>query len=191
PVTGADAVNFYDYKGNAAYHDPRRRLGYHYAISGHSSCNSRGEIGVDIGAGMAEGAGNDLVVSPQGDYTYARLPTGVFCTSDADCCPSGSCLNLPSCDPIVAECTALSPCLSDAHCPTGSTCVLGSGVCVSTASRLLNYRAWAGLFMHELGHNLGLCHGGGGGPTSASPCEKASVHYAPNHISSTNSPFQL
>jgi hypothetical protein len=157
PVTGNPTVNFYDYKGNPANHDPRRRLGYHYVVSGHSSCEG---LEPD-GSGVAEIPGNDLVVSMGGARYYVEAPSGFLCTSDADC---------------------------DSSQPY--TCV-PPGVCVTAAHQIQRYREWAGTLMHELGHNLGLCHGGVGDATLQSPCGNASGNFLPNHISSMNYNYQL
>jgi len=45
--------------------------------------------------------------------------------------------------------------------------------------------------MHELGHNLGLCHDGPANPFSPSACDDANVNHAPNNISVMNFAFQL
>ena len=49
----------------------------------------------------------------------------------------------------------------------------------------------AGTLMHELGHNIGLCHGGPIDSNSPDPCAAADANRKPNHISSMNHAFQL
>jgi hypothetical protein len=162
PVTGEPVINFHAYKSNPDHHDPRRRLFYHYAISGHSACVDSGETD---GSGGAEVCGNDAVVSLGATPYYVVAPSGTLCASDFDCCPNCS--------------------------PNLYTCVLPSGVCVSNAEKLRRYREGAGTMMHELGHNLGLCHDGLADLGSSPLCTNANKNYAPNHISSMNYAFQL
>jgi hypothetical protein len=139
PVTGEPAQSFYDYKTDPANHDPRRRIGYHYFISGHDACADSAS-GLAEATGVAEVNGNDAIVS-MGSFRY------------------------------------WTPC--------------DGGVCASTADRVRRYREWAGTFMHELGHNLGLCHDGPADASSPSPCDDANVNHAPNNISVMNYSFQL
>jgi hypothetical protein len=49
----------------------------------------------------------------------------------------------------------------------------------------------AGTILHEMGHNLGLCHDGGVDPNSPGGCPVTEVLRKPNHISSMNGLFQL
>jgi hypothetical protein len=66
---------------------------------------------------------------------------------------------------------------------------LGAFTFTGTAEKIT---AEAGTFMHELGHNLRLCHGGAGDSTSPSPCAAADVVLQkPNHISSMNYLYQF
>ncbi|MBI3447665.1 MAG: hypothetical protein HY049_01905 [Acidobacteria bacterium] len=65
-----DAVSFYGpvYKGDPANFDPRRRIGYHYAVFGHDSCG--GNSSTEGGSGMGEIYGNDSVMS-LGSLTFS------------------------------------------------------------------------------------------------------------------------
>ncbi len=49
----------------------------------------------------------------------------------------------------------------------------------------------SGTFMHELGHNLGLCHGGASDPNASEPCPSTVLNFEPNHVSSMNYNYQL
>ncbi len=127
------SVSLYDpaYKGNAVNFDPRRRLGYRYAMFGHFSCaDSASGVQTDA-SGLAEVIGNDFIVS-LGGFTYQAA------------------------DPSVRR------------------------------------RENAGTLDHELGHNLGLCHGGAAEADPNNPCSGgAAVNKKPNHISVMNYQFQL
>lgn len=188
-TTGEPSVSLNSFKDN--YSDPRRRLGYHYAISAHNSCSefaegSPGSPATDV-SGTAEIGGNDMIISLASHVYYKQqfcwypdgFPNPVNCCSPTDCCLGDESRWDPNCGislPIRA---------------TPYSCVGAAGfeVCVSAADKLLQFQEWTGTLMHELGHNLGLCHGGIADISSSEPCDN--MNYAPTNISTMNFAFQL
>lgn len=61
----------------------------------------------------------------------------------------------------------------------------GSGQSVGTSNQR------AGTFMHELGHNLGLCHGGPLGGAGRVCAGQTTTNYKPNYLSVMNYTFQM
>jgi hypothetical protein len=192
PATGEPSVSLNSFKDT--YSDPRRRLGYHYAISGHNSCSEfdeaiPGSPSTD-GSGTAEIGGNDMIISLASRAYYKSqfcvdsngdgVSDAISCCSPQDCC-LGDETNWD------ANCGTILPIRATPYSCEGAA---GFELCVSSAHKILRFQEWAGTLMHELGHNLGLCHGGIADVTNEQPCGVA-TNYAPNNISTMNYAFQL
>jgi hypothetical protein len=187
PVTGEPSVTMQSFK--PANFDPRRRLGYHYVISAHDSCaaaDADESSPLNQGSGGAEVGGNDMIIS-LGSRAYYQTQfcdpvTGpVSCCSPTDCCIGGESNWDPDCG------TPSLPIQTNPYTCEGAT---GQELCVSRADKVRRFREWAGTFMHELGHNLGLCHDGAADLSSEPSCA-VGVNPEPNQISSMNPLYQL
>jgi hypothetical protein len=190
PITGEEALSYFGVMG--PYLDLRRRAGYHFVLSGHDTCASTDERPqpLDGRSGAAEIGGNDLIIS-LGSYVYNQ---GRFCgDSNADgladaiscCLPTDCCLgDENNWDP---NCGTEIPIGEPPYTCEGA---VGYELCESVSDKIRRYREWAGTLMHELGHNLGLCHSGPADLGAADPCFDE-VNHMPNHISSMNYLYQL
>lgn len=151
----------------AANFSADRRFAYHYMVFGHRQAPASSL------SGCAELPGNDSIVT-LGDWNtqcilgggdgLQSVPQGDDIQIDQDIY-SGP--NLQCNTPVAAGDTGLVP--------FGSP-VVGDGLMVGTPQQQ------AGTAMHELGHNMNLCHGGSMG--------QCNVDRKPNYISIMNRSFQ-
>jgi probable HAF family extracellular repeat protein len=139
-------------------------LGEHYVLFGYDvNCDDAHADGLPNGESDC-----DFGAATAGQF--APSPNGCAFTPDAS-----GCSDLPGPNSIVS----LGGLLADI------------GFAAGPANRFLFF-AQGGTFMHELGHSLGLHHGGGVGPSGCpdkSVCDD--INYKPNYVSVMNYAYQF